>query len=206
MPRKMKRTHDDLREAAIATAHALVAGEGIGAFTIRRIAEAIGCSVGTIYNLFLDLDDLELHLAVRVVREMGEAMFASPLPASPDACLRLIAARYIGFAFGHPRLWSMLFDYRTSTDRPMPQWHLDAIAGLLDQVERLGAPAFPGGRAAARASIEVLWASVHGIAALGLSGKLGFVTEESAQQLADRLVTTYLAGIRALAEPLAPPR
>ena len=195
MPRKMKRTHEELRQAAIETAHALVADEGMSALTIRRVADAIDCSIGTIYNLFIDLDDLELHLSVRVLAEMGAAMFGSRLPDDPVERLRTIAARYIAFAFAQPNLWSMLFNYRMSSERPLPDWHVAAVATLVGEAHRHGQAAFPGDEADARASIEVLWASVHGIASLGLSGKLGFVTEASAQSLADRLVVTYVAGL-----------
>ena len=196
MPRKMKHSHDDLRDAAIATAHALVSAEGMPALTIRRIAEAIGCSVGTIYNLFMDLDDLELHLAVRVIADMGAMLFAEPMPVDPVARLRLIADRYIAFAYAHPQLWSMLFNYRMSSDRPLPEWHVAAVADLVGRAHAFGVAAFPGDPAEARQSIEVLWASVHGIAGLGLSGKLGFVTEASAHALAGRLIETYVRGVR----------
>ena len=190
MERKANRSHAEMTAEAVDAAYAIVGAEGITALTIRRLAEAIDCSVGTIYNLFLDFDDLELHLAARVVGDMRASLFAEPLPDCPADRLRLIAARYIAFAFERPRLWSMLFNYRSSSDRPLPHWHETAVADLVAMAVAHASDAFPGGPAEGRDLIEVLWASVHGIAALGLSEKLGFVTAASA----DKLVVTFLAG------------
>ncbi|MDR3373854.1 MAG: TetR-like C-terminal domain-containing protein [Ancalomicrobiaceae bacterium] len=194
MERKAKRSHAEMTAEAVDTAYAIVGAEGITALTIRRLAEAIDCSVGTIYNLFLDFDDLELHLAVRVVGDMRARLFAEPLPDCPADRLRLIAARYIAFAFERPRLWSMLFSDRSSSGRPLPQWYETAVADLVATAVARASEAFPGDPTEGRERIEVLWASLHGIAALGLSGKLGFVTAASAPTLADKLVLTFLAG------------
>ncbi|MDR3496426.1 MAG: WHG domain-containing protein [Ancalomicrobiaceae bacterium] len=206
MAHKTKRSHVDMRAEAIDTAYAIVAEEGVAALTIRRLAEAIDCSVGTIYNLFVDFDDLELHLAARVVAEMGERLFAEPLPPDPSDRLRAIAARYIAFAFARPRLWSMLFDYRSTSVRPPPDWHQQAIADLVAAAVAHASDAFSGDSDEVKDLIDVLWASVHGIAALGLSEKLGFVTAASAPALADKLVLTVLAGARGVAQPMERPR
>lgn len=194
MARMVRRTHAEMSAEAIDTAYAIVAEEGIAALTIRRLAEAIGCSVGTIYNLFVDFDDLEQHLAARAMAELGEHLFAAPLPEAPHARVRLMAARYVDFAFTRPRLWSMLFDYRALSNRPPPDWHEDATAALTGAIVARTRDVFTGEAEDVRDSIETLWASVHGIATLGLSGALGLVAAARAPALADRLVGTFLAG------------
>ena len=201
MARRMAKSHDDLRRDAVAVARGLVVGEGTAALTVRRVAEAIGCSVGTIYNIFADLDDLIVHVAATVLDEMHDALFAAPLPDEPVAALRDLAQRYLAFAVAHPRLWTMLFEYTTASERPMPDWHLERIARLVADVQAHAAAALDGSGADVKASVDVLWASVHGITALALRGKLGIVTAESAGALADRLVVTFLAGARAERDP-----
>jgi AcrR family transcriptional regulator len=173
----------------------VVAAEGAAGLTVRRVAEAIGCSVGTIYNLFADLDDLVVHVASAVLDEMHAALFTPPAPQDPVERLRDLAQRYLAFAVARPHLWSMLFEYVPAEDRPAPAWHLARIERLVAEVQIIAASAIGAPPAEAKTSVDVLWASVHGIAALALRGKLGIVTAQTAGALADRLVTTYLAGI-----------
>ncbi|MEJ1158544.1 TetR/AcrR family transcriptional regulator [Prosthecomicrobium sp. N25] len=204
MPRRMEKSHDDLRRDAVAAARAVVDAHGVGGLTVRRVSEAIGCSVGTIYNLFADLDDLIVHVASGILDDMHEALFGPPGPADPVERLRDLAQRYLAFAVANPRLWSMLFEYSTADDRPLPDWHVARIDRLVRAVQETAAAAIPGGPEDVKASVDVLWASVHGIAALALRGKLGIVTADSAGSLADRLVVTFLAGARQAAGARVP--
>lgn len=196
MPRRMSQSHDELRLQAVEAAQLIVRDEGLGGLTVRRIATGLGCSVGTVYNLFLDLDDIVLHVAARVLDDMHDALFTAALPEPAVDRLVEIARRYIRFAGQQRRLWAMVFEHEPGHDRPTPDWHLARVERLVADVHAMAAPAFAAARdpSALAASIEVLWASVHGIAALGLKGKLGFVTTTDAEALAERLVTTFVRG------------
>lgn len=202
MPRRMSQSHEDLRRAAVDFAHEVVRGEGLAALNVRRIAADLGCSVGTIYNLFVDLDALLLEVAARVLDDMFAAVFAEGLPAAPEARLVEIARRYIRFAAAERRAWSMVFRHEPAHDRPTPDWHLARIGRLVAALEEVVAAALPAAECDSRAVVEVLWASVHGIAALSLEGKLGFVAETEAEALAERAVRALLVGLSA-PEPAA---
>lgn len=198
MPRRMSQSHENLRLAAVDFAHEVVRGEGLAALNVRRIAADLGCSVGTIYNLFVDLDALLLEVAARVLDDMFASVFAEGLPAAPEARLVEIARRYIRFAAAERRAWSMVFRHEPAHDRPTPDWHLARIGRLVAALEEVVAAALPAAAEPdSRAVVEVLWASVHGIAALSLEGKLGFVAATEAEALAERAVRTFLAGFSA---------
>jgi AcrR family transcriptional regulator len=199
MPRRLARSHDDLRAAAIAAARACVSEGGLPALNARRIAAELGCSVGSLYNLFVDLDDLVLHVAASVLDDMGAALFAPGLPEAPREALIEIARRYIRFARDRGQLWAMVFEHCPTHGRPTPAWQTERVARLKAAVRAAAAPAFVGsGRASTAsldASIDVLWASVHGIAVLSQQDKLSFVTTTDPEALAERLVVTFLAGL-----------
>ena len=199
MPRRMGKSHEDLRADAVVAARTMVRADGVAGLTVRRVAEAVGCSVGSVYNLFLDLDDIVLHLSAEVLDELMAAIFGAPLPAEAAARVVAMAERYVAFAAGEPELWSMLFEHNLANDRPVPDWHAERVARLVAAV-RAGAADALGGRSDAEtnAGVDVLWASVHGIAALGRRGKLGFVTGATAADMVRRLVAVYLAGRSAL--------
>lgn len=195
MPRRMPHDHAEMRARAVASARAAVAEGGIPALTARRVAGELGCSVGSLYNLFVDLDDLVLHVSASVVDDMQAALFGPPLSADPTEALIEIALRYVAFAEREGRIWALVFEHEPGHDRPTPAWHVERIERLVASVAAVAAPILgTGDPAAARADVEVLWASVHGIAALAQKNKLGFVTTTAPADLARRLVVAFLAG------------
>ena len=197
MPRRMPMTHDAMRAKAVGIARDLVARDGLAGLAARPLAAALGCSVGSLYNLFVDLDDIVLHVAASVLDDMAAALFDGELPAEPVARVVEIARRYLRFAAAEGRLWAMVFEHEPTHDRPTPDWQLDRIARLTAAVHAAVAPAVAraGEPDAVRRAVEVLWASVHGIAALAQKGKLGFVAEAEAEALAERLVVAFLRGL-----------
>jgi AcrR family transcriptional regulator len=194
MALKKRRSHDELRRAALDAARAIVVEDGMAALNIRKVAQATDCAVGSIYNIFEDFDDLEMQLVLMIIAEMQAALFGGPLPDDSIECLRLIGERYLGYAFACPKLWSMMNDMRIARDSPSAARLRDAIRDIVTECERRTASAFAGGRVDATTSVQVLWASVHGIAALGLSGRLGLVSTLSPRVLTDLLLTTFVAG------------
>jgi hypothetical protein len=65
-------------------------------------------------------------------------------------------------------------------------------------VEDALAPFYGDDQAAERRqSARVLWSAVHGICTLSGAGRLGVVGAESADNMTEALLSTYLAGLRA---------
>ena len=179
----------------LAAAREIAATEGLRGLTARRIAGRIGYSVGTLYNLFEDLDDLIVQLNVTTLDALHEACAAVPPQDDPEAALLALARAYIGFAGEHPRLWSLLFEHRLPEGRPLPDWYLDKVAQLLALVEAVIAPLFPPGREVERLhSARVLWSSLHGMCSVASAGKLAGT--ESLIAMADTLASNYVAGLR----------
>lgn len=194
MPRRLPHDHAEMRARAVAAARAMVARGGASALTARAVAAELGCAVGSLYNLFVDLDDLVLHVAAAVVDDLGVALFGPPLPEDPAAALTELALRYVRFAAAEGRPWAMVFEHEPGHDRPTPRWYLDRIEAMLAGVRAVAAPALARRDAdELRADVDLLWAAVHGIAALAQKSKLGFVTATPPERLARRLVETFLA-------------
>lgn len=193
MPRRLPHDHDEMRARAVAAARADVVADGLAGLTARRIAGALGCSVGSLYNLFVDLDDLVLHVAATVVDDMHHALFDAPLSADPAEALAELALRYVRFAAEQGHLFAMVFEHVPGHERPTPRWHLDRIERLVDAVRAVAAPALAArGGGDPRLDVEVLWAAVHGIATLAQKDKLGFVATTTPEVLVRRLIFTFL--------------
>ncbi len=188
---------------ALEAAREIAEGEGLRGLAARRIARKIGYTVGTLYNLFDDLDDLIVHLNGRTLDALYDNFSKLRLADDPEIAVRALVEGYVGFTRDHPKLWSILFEHHIPDGKELPGWHDEKIARLLGLLEQALAPLFPPGQEAERHhSARVIWSSVHGICSLESAGKL--VKTESVEALSESLVSNYLAGLRYEASRAAP--
>ncbi|MCU1658852.1 MAG: regulatory protein TetR [Pseudonocardiales bacterium] len=64
---------EDRRAQLVEAALAVAASEGIGAATVRRVAEEAGVALGVVHYCFADKDELFAALATRIVDELARA-------------------------------------------------------------------------------------------------------------------------------------
>ena len=177
-------------------ARRLAEKNGLRGVTARGVAREIGYTVGTIYNLFDDLDDLIVHLNVRTLDELLAVLSkVRPVP-EPEKYLLALAQRYMKYARRHPRLWGLLLEHRLPEGRVLPDWYYERIDRLYGLIERAIEP-FLNGRQikGSRHMARVLWSSIHGIVSLGALGKLA--AEETQAEMVKTLIRTFVAGLRA---------
>ena len=70
---------------ALEAADALVAAEGLGGFSMRKVAQAMGYTVGNLYLLFSNQDDLLAEVSLRTADAMYDYLRA--VAARPKAPL-----------------------------------------------------------------------------------------------------------------------
>ena len=75
----------------LTTAQTIVETHGLEALTARNIAKEIGYSVGTLYNLFANLDDIIIHLNGRTLDRLYAALADARRKGSPEADLKALS-------------------------------------------------------------------------------------------------------------------
>lgn len=194
MARRSDHTRDELRSMAIAAGQNIIAQEGFSKFSARKVAKEIGYTVGTIYNIFDSHDMLILHINAATLDEM-EQFIVKRLDheMQADVFMKHLAACYLDFARTHYASWSALFEHNLPPDVALPGWYAEKITQLFSLIEQ---PLLPllGNPEEARRAAKTLWAAIHGICMLGLSGKLDLVGADPIQALMDELIDHYLAG------------
>lgn len=203
-----QRTEAERRRAAqraqlIVAAEAAIAAEGLAGLRARRLAEEVGCSLGAIYNLVSDLDELVLLVAQRTFTALGAALDANgPAedangPAEDDVKARFTAwARaYLRFASENRNRWRALFEFRLTPGQPLPDWFAADQEKLFERLEaglaRL-APLMPAAKR--KLSARTLFSAVHGIVALGLDEKLVALPADAVEDELVRFVSVYVDG------------
>ncbi len=188
-------------EDAMVAATKIAQKEGLASLTVRRIAKDIGCSVGTIYNVFDNLDTLILHLNGRTFGALYEELIKVEAKGEPRAVVESLTETYLGFVRDNANLWNVIFEHVWPAKYPLPDWYREKIERLLKLLANILAPLFPEGREPGGREDEnylaalVLWSGLHGINSLVATGKLGIVTSETAKVLSDMLVEIFFGGL-----------
>ena len=184
-----------LKELILIVTRAIVAEEGFSHLNVRKIATGADCSVGMIYNLFSGMDDLILTVNAQTLDDIYVRLTEEAQKESdPDKTVQRLGACYISYANERYNLWSMLFEHRMEAD--LPDWYEEKMARNFGVVEKAMTLIVGEGIADAERAAKVLWASLHGICSLSITGKLDTVGAESAQVLAEFFITNYVRGLK----------
>ncbi len=207
MGRRSDHSREELYEMTVAAARGIVEAHGFRALTVRKIADAIGYSPGTIYNLFDNLDDLIIRLNGGTLDELFDRLSAIEGSGDPTLDLDRLLGAYLAYLDAHPSLWNLLFEHTRPEGQVLPKWYVDKVANILGLLEQALSPHFPEDRAdEKRHAARVLWASLHGICSLSQAGKLEVVTTQAPREMARLLVSIFLAGLKTTLAPNVPGR
>jgi AcrR family transcriptional regulator len=174
----------------------LIAAHGLRSLKVRDVATAAGCSIGTVYNEFVDLDELVLAVNRDTMRTL-EAEIAAVPSEDPEQQLHGFAQGYLAFASEHPNLLRSLYEHRMEGDRPFPEDLLDMVRGtfalMYPPLLRL-LPDWPTDQVAMQA--RMMFSAAHGIISLGLEERLVAVGPDQLREQLKVFVDTYVAGLK----------
>ena len=182
--------------SAILVARDIGMAEGLRGLTARRIARRVGCSVGTIYNMFENLDTLILHVNGKTLDGLYDSLAGLELTEEPEAAVRRVIKSYHDYTVANPRLWSILFEHIWPQDYELPDWYTAKIQRLLGVLASALKPLLPDATEAQRLqAAAVLWSGLYGINSLAVSGKIGLITSDSAIGTTDLMIKSFLRGL-----------
>jgi AcrR family transcriptional regulator len=194
MGRRNEHSRAELQELALRAAGEIVAESGAAALSMREVARRIGYTVGALYIVFENLDDLIVHLNEQTVIELRAALERiRGRPNQPGPHLRLLVAAYLGFALLNTSRWRLVFEHRLPDVQKAPATyagHTAAIFALVSRLLREAGVAHDADSADVLAT--ALWSGAHGICMLAVTGKLQVATQASVQRLLDVLLDRFL--------------
>lgn len=195
MARRSDYTRDELREMAIKSGIDIIKKEGLNGFSARKVAREIGYTIGTIYNIFESHDDFILHINAVTLCNIADFLEKMVIDKN-EAAIKQLAEGYIEFASSNYNLWSALFEHHIPSNAERPEWYQAHIKRLFNIVEKHFEQIVLNKKEAEIAA-KTIWAGIHGICLLSLTGKLDTVGARSMKVLTDSLVDNYLMGLRA---------
>ena len=190
---------EDQRETLVACASDAIASGGLPALKARDLATCVGCSLGAIYNLVVDLDELVLRVSQRTLAALDGALSAAESPSGLDTPAQLVAwaKAYAAFAAANRNLWRALFEFRMVPGADLPDWFAADQLRIFVRLEARLASLMPeGDEAGIKRQARTLFSAVHGIVALGLEQKLVEMPVEAIDAELERFVVIFLSGLK----------
>lgn len=190
MARRYDHTPDELRELAIRSGIEIIVDQGFSKLSARGVAAKMGYTVGTIYHLFGSIDLYILHINARTLDEWHRLLSEKLAKNKKDSTIHCLAKEYLALSKAHRNRFITVFEYQLPSGMAIPDWYKPRMQRLFELVETA---LTTQGMATKRAQhlAKVLWASIHGITILSLTGKLEVVGADAE----DKLIETVLKGL-----------
>ena len=180
------------REAVLDVAEHLLAAEGPGGLSVRRIADQLGVSRQIVYSRFGGKPDLVRALHQRGFGRLVAAFEAVAEPPGTRAHVLAMSHAYRATALAQPALFELMFGTPIVGFTPDAAAREVARASFQPVVDAAHAWLAHAGRDVDRAATyrlaTAVWAATHGVVALEVAGVLG----QPAPPLLEELVSALL--------------
>ncbi|WP_443478256.1 TetR/AcrR family transcriptional regulator [Novosphingobium aerophilum] len=197
MGRRSDHSRQELEQMLIVEGHKHMADVGFARFSAREVAKRIGYSIGTLYNVMGNYDQLIIAINTRTFVLWTDYM-REALAASGEDRVRCLVEGYFGFARANRNAWTAIYDHHLPPDMGLPEEH-DLIRGRLtdlvvEEVEKV----LPADlRAKAPRLARSLVATVHGHCVFDINGSFALMGEREPVEMALARVRESLAAVQA---------
>jgi len=170
----------------------------------RRVARGADCSVGTIYNLFGNLDMVIIAANADTLDQLHDELLRSKTGLSTiDARLTAVASTYLQFAVERTSEWRAVFEHKLTTKTTVPDWYLLKQSELFAVVEEILRPAIAVQDQRIEAA-RALFSAVHGVISIALDEKLGTFDRHATKRQVRFIVQSISGGIQTITNDGSP--
>src|SRR5258708_38180105 len=190
-----KREHDERTgQALLAAAEQLVAEGGLGALSVRAVAQRGGTTTRAVYSLFGSKGGLEQALVCRTFQLLAEEVEKIPFTDAPADDLVAVAVRgFRGFVTAHPDLFRLVFT-PGSGPQPGEESGADRVSSwqlLLNRIGRVKEAGLTGDRDVGEIACGL---NALGVG-LGILELCQMLPPKQAERMWTDALTTYVAGL-----------
>ena len=193
---RRERDRQEMRDTILRAAIKLFAEESFEKVTMRRIAEAIDYTPGTLYWYFKDKDEIVFALHQRGFQMLFAVQQPTMAIADPVERLRKLAEVYLDFALENPQYYDLMFINSATgrcIERDEGSWKAgEAAFGVLRETVR---QVIESGRMRGTSDPDVAayacWAAVHGIASLLIRNRCGMLPEQDRSRILREAAMLY---------------
>ncbi len=171
--------HGDLKNALIRAGAEILAAEGVGGLSLRKVAKWAGVSHAAPYAHFADKQSLIAAISTEGFRQLDGRISAIAERHSGDPARQVVEAAwaYAAFAQEDPGRFRLMFSSVLEKEKEYPEFveatgqNFERVVGIVEACQRAGILR-PG---PAELMAVAVWGQVHGIIALALEGQISHV-------------------------------
>ncbi len=195
MARRSEHSQEEIKEMVLKAAETIVIEEGFSGLKVRKIAMEIGYTVGSVYMVFNNMADLNMHIKGRTLDDLTEQLNQISTNDDPAKMIEQLASIYLTFANQHFNRWRMLFDFSSIGDDTVPNWYQDKVDHIFGIVEfQFNQLSTSYTDEQTKQASRALWSGVHGICILSASGKMDLLGIKSIEGTVMLLVKNFIKG------------
>lgn len=174
MARRNDHSREQIKELALNAAEYIIDSKTLDGLTARRIASKMNYTVGTLYLVFDNLDDLIMHVNARTLDLLIERLEdALSNVRNQGERLALLVNEYLKFTHEKRHRWLTLYTSSFAVKRDFPVWYAKKITALYDLIFDQAQQLYPKYSDIELQNIaKVLWSSMHGASILAVSGSI----------------------------------
>ncbi len=196
----MTETKDKIHDALIKKGRDLVRRKGAEFLTARKLSEATGYSVGTIYNQFANMDKFVLEQNMLTLDELYLVLKKLLPDTNPYKNLNRYIDAFVAFVLSQPNLWFLLFNFHIcSKYENFPPIYLRKLLRITNlwrkEFNAVFAKLSPAER---KVSLQVLWLSMFSLSSFLTLNGLDKMSKVNKKNICKLLLNTYLAGLSVL--------
>ena len=171
MARRREHSLDEIREMMLQAAETIVTEEGLSGLKVRKLAMEIGYTVGSIYMVFKNIDDLIMHLKVRVLEDLQRKLEQAVNTEQDGAqAIVTLARTYLHFANQQFNRWRLVFDHHLPEDEETPEGYQQRVDSIFTMVERYFRRLHPEcPEKETETAARAVWGGIHGVCILSLT-------------------------------------
>ncbi|MGH1537365.1 MAG: TetR/AcrR family transcriptional regulator [Gammaproteobacteria bacterium] len=194
MARRNDHTREELLDMALDKTEKLLAKKPMAAISARQIANEMGYTVGTLYTLYENVNDLFIHIYARTLDQLYQACIKGIKGIEdPLEKIRTCGYIYLTLAYKQPHVWEMMFSSQLNLN-PKYSWVEEKVQSLFELLNSLLKELETGKTVKEiETAGQVLWSGVHGITVLGVQHRLSN-SQDDHKKLIDNLIDSYTSG------------
>lgn len=191
---------DKIQENLVNKGRELIRKKGAEFLTARKLSDASGYSVGTIYNQFGNMDNFILIQNYLTLDQLYTALIKLQTSGTPYQRLNLYVKEFIRFVIENKNLWFLVHNFHLlNNKRHFSKIYLKRVVQITKLIEREFKNMFPEIEfPELTLSIRVLWLSLFAISSFLTTDALDSFSKINKHTICELFLNTYLAGIKVL--------
>ena len=185
----------NLREDLLVAAEKRIQEGGIGALSLRKLAQDSGVTTMATYHHFANKEALLVEIAVNGFNELAKAMSdASSAAASPQEAVTGIMRAYFRFALEKPDIYHLMFGREIQGKQDIPEFKDAASHSFYIMADAIKAHLDNSGHEVDADPVGLsFWGTLHGLACLVTDGTILYRSQS--EEKLERLIEQAVKGL-----------